>query len=301
MSMRKPLLFTALLLAVGSGVLMGANTAQGQIILNGNTLNAHSAVVDGGLNARYWNFTTNNLYGNLNRPVNQFLPYENFDTSTRFLNGGDGYGLGAPLSSPGQANALLQQPLDFPVNPPSTIDGPQGNLFDGTAVLTEDGIVASWSGVFAAPEAGVYRFETVSDDATMVFIDGQMIVNNNAQQGMTTPRGDVTLTAGNHEILITFQEGDGGNGIWAEWRAPSAGTLSLIDPAASPTVFKNREVVESQRRNCDRDGEFDDRRIGIEGDIRRFDADELDLGVDGDADCRRDDIWRHDGDGRVRD
>ncbi len=78
--------------------------------------------------------------------------------------------------------------------------GSTGNPFDGQAVLTVDGILASWSGVFNAPEAGVYRFETVSDDATMVFIDGQTVVNNNAQQGMTRVGGDVTLTAGNHEI-----------------------------------------------------------------------------------------------------
>ncbi len=243
MSKRVFLRRTALSLAASAGVFAATESVHAQIILNGNTLNAHSAVADGGLNARYWNFTTNNLYGNLNRPVNQFLPYENFDTSTRFLNGGDGYGLQPPLPSPGQANALLQQPIDFPVG--NGADGVDTNPFDGTAALVSvDGILASWSGVFAAPEAGVYRFETVSDDATMIFIDGQTVVNNNAQQGMTRVCADVTLTAGNHEILITFQEGDGGAGVYAEWKAPSAGALSLIDPAASPTVFKNREVVD---------------------------------------------------------
>jgi hypothetical protein len=244
MSKRTFLRRTAFGLAAGAGVFAGANTTLAQINLNGGTFDAHSAVVDGGLNARYWSFTTNNLYGNLDRPVNQFLPYENFDTSTRFLNGADGLGAPAPLTPFVQALPVLQVPIDFPVG--NGADGPDGNLFDGQAVFTAptDGILASWSGIFTAPEAGVYRFETVSDDATMIFIDGQTVINNNAQQGMTRVGADVTLTAGNHEILITYQEGDGGNGVFAEWRAPSAGALSLIDPSASPTVFRNREVVD---------------------------------------------------------
>jgi hypothetical protein len=245
MSKRNFLRKTALTLVAGTGALVAGETVEAQINLNGGTFDAHSAIVDGGLNARYWNFTTNNLYGNLDRPVNQFLPFENFTTTTRFLNGGDGYGLQEPLPA-AQAVQVLQQGIDFPVgNGPDTGAAGGGNIFDGTAVLTEEGILASWSGIFNAPEAGVYRFETVSDDATMIFIDGQTVINNNAQQGMTRVGADVTLTAGAHEILVTYQEGDGGNGVFAEWRAPSAPTLSVLDPALFPAVFRNREVVDN--------------------------------------------------------
>ncbi len=45
---------TALSLAAGAGVCAAADVATAQIILNGGTHNAHSALTDGGLNARYW-------------------------------------------------------------------------------------------------------------------------------------------------------------------------------------------------------------------------------------------------------
>ncbi len=67
-----------------------------------------------------------------------------------------------------------------------------------------------WSGTFIAPTNGTYVFETRSDDASMLWIDDQLVVYNDRYQGATTRGGEIYLTAGPHDIVIGFAQGSGG-------------------------------------------------------------------------------------------
>lgn len=73
--------------------------------------------------------------------------------------------------------------------------------------------IADMSGKFNAPVAGDYTFQTRSDDATVVFIDGQAVVDNNRAQGQTNRAGTINLTAGLHDITVGYNEGGGGSGF----------------------------------------------------------------------------------------
>ena len=56
----------------------------------------------------------------------------------------------------------------------------------------------------------------------MLYIDGQNVVDNNWDHGPQTEQGTATLTAGLHEIVITFYENGGGAQLLVSW-TPSPG------------------------------------------------------------------------------
>jgi autotransporter-associated beta strand protein len=70
--------------------------------------------------------------------------------------------------------------------------------------------VGHLAGKFNATLAGDYTFQTRSDDATVIWIDGRPVLDNNRPQGSTTRTGTIDLTAGLHDIVIGYQQGGGG-------------------------------------------------------------------------------------------
>jgi autotransporter-associated beta strand protein len=70
--------------------------------------------------------------------------------------------------------------------------------------------VAHLAGKFDASVAGEYTFQARSDDATVIWVDGRPVLDNNRAQGSTTRTGTIELTAGQHDIVIGYQQGTGG-------------------------------------------------------------------------------------------
>ncbi|MDD3583560.1 MAG: PA14 domain-containing protein, partial [Kiritimatiellae bacterium] len=86
-----------------------------------------------------------------------------------------------------------------------------------------------WEGLFAAQTSGSYGFATASDDGSVVFINGQMVVDNNAMQGYTWGDSnivtEVELEAGMHQIAIAFFEASGDQGLTVWFKPPGAVAL----------------------------------------------------------------------------
>jgi uncharacterized repeat protein (TIGR01451 family) len=68
---------------------------------------------------------------------------------------------------------------------------------------------------------GMWTFWTTSDDGSRMFIDGNLVVENNFSQGATARTGQIALTAGFHSIAIPFGQGGGGFSLTAEWQGPA--------------------------------------------------------------------------------
>ena len=60
---------------------------------------------------------------------------------------------------------------------------------------------------------GTYTFGTASDDGSMLYINGTLVVTNGYDQGVTLRYGTITLTAGFHDIVIPYRENTGGNAL----------------------------------------------------------------------------------------
>ncbi|HEX4000413.1 MAG TPA: PA14 domain-containing protein, partial [Pirellulales bacterium] len=86
-----------------------------------------------------------------------------------------------------------------------------------------------YTGMINIPTTGTYTFSTDSDDGSMLFIDGTTVVSNNNFQGETTQKGSITLTAGEHNIVIGYYEGGGGYGLQVKMIAGTGTPTADLD------------------------------------------------------------------------
>lgn len=76
-----------------------------------------------------------------------------------------------------------------------------------------------WKGYLDIPVTGGYRFWTESDDGSLLSIDGEMVVNNDGEHGMTEKTGVAYLQKGWHSIRIVYFNTGGNYGLKV-WYAP---------------------------------------------------------------------------------
>jgi autotransporter-associated beta strand protein len=75
-----------------------------------------------------------------------------------------------------------------------------------------------WTGFINVGTIGLANFWSTSDDGSMIFVNGQVVVNNNGSHGAIEQTGTFDFTTtGWHEITLAFFEGDGGAGALFEW------------------------------------------------------------------------------------
>lgn len=101
--------------------------------------------------------------------------------------------------------------------------------------LSEDNFAFNYSAVINIPTTGTYTFYTTSDDGSKLYIDnfnaaGQ-VVNNDYLQGPTERSGTKVLTAGPHNIYVTFFEASGGQFLEVRYQGPSIAKQLIPDAA----------------------------------------------------------------------
>lgn len=79
---------------------------------------------------------------------------------------------------------------------------------------------AVYTGYIDIPRDGVYAFYTYSDDGSMLYIDGEEVVDNGGRHWMQERLGFVALKKGKHSIRVTFFNGAGGLGLEVYWKGP---------------------------------------------------------------------------------
>ena len=87
--------------------------------------------------------------------------------------------------------------------------------------------VARLQGEISITTAGSYTFTTGSDDGTVLFIDGVLVVNNNFFQGTTFRSGVTSLSLGAHAIDIGYYQGGGGVGLDIQYAGPDFGNQDI--------------------------------------------------------------------------
>jgi hypothetical protein len=102
--------------------------------------------------------------------------------------------------------------------------------------VPDDDFSARWARTLGF-EAGTYRVYASSDDGVRIYVDGQRIVDAWHKQKLpNTHHGDVTLSAGNHEVVIDYFEEGGEAGLHVWW--------DRLDPMTGwrGRYFDNREL-----------------------------------------------------------
>ncbi len=88
-----------------------------------------------------------------------------------------------------------------------------------------------FTGFIDLPTAGDWTFYTWSDDGSRLFIEGDMVVDNDGDHGNREREGTRTLPAGLHAITITFYENGGGDNLEVRYEGPGVAKVNIPNSA----------------------------------------------------------------------
>ncbi len=110
------------------------------------------------------------------------------------------------------------------------IDIPARSFEEGFPGVSErfEWFAIRYTGTVTFPTAGNYAFRILSDDGARLYIDGQLVVDNDGQHAPAERRGTIHLTPGNHEIVLEYFQGP---------RYQIALQLFMTPPGGQETIF----------------------------------------------------------------
>ena len=89
-----------------------------------------------------------------------------------------------------------------------------------------------YSGKFWIENPGLYRFRLVSDDGAMLYVDGQLVADNDGVHSTTVRLGSIRLAGGLHTIRVPYFQGP---------RETVALMLEVAGPGEQPRIFSTDE------------------------------------------------------------
>ena len=82
-------------------------------------------------------------------------------------------------------------------------------------------------------EAGTYQFRINSDDGTKLYIDGELVLDNDGVHPPRSRSGSVDLEAGDHELVLEYFQGPRYHICLQVW---------VTAPGAEEEIFSVREA-----------------------------------------------------------
>ncbi|MGI6879681.1 family 16 glycoside hydrolase [Microbacterium sp. gxy059] len=85
------------------------------------------------------------------------------------------------------------------------------------------------------PEDGEYAFRLTSDDGSRLSLDGELVIDNDGLHDITPVENAVTLSAGEHDLLVEHFDGGYDQRLLLEWKAPGADDFEVVDESVLST------------------------------------------------------------------
>ncbi|WP_324650791.1 family 16 glycoside hydrolase [Georgenia sp. H159] len=85
------------------------------------------------------------------------------------------------------------------------------------------------------PEDGAYGFRVTNDDGALVYLDDQLILENDGPNDSTSVETTVPLTAGVHTLRIEHYEGGYNQRLTLEWQPPGSEAFEVVPTDALST------------------------------------------------------------------
>jgi alpha-L-fucosidase len=92
-------------------------------------------------------------------------------------------------------------------------------------------VAVQWTGFLDVPKDELYRFALSSDDGSKLWIDGQVVVDNDGLHGSVEKQGTRALGKGLHTIEVVWFNATGGAELKLRWALPG-GTFEEIPASA---------------------------------------------------------------------
>ncbi|MCA9062141.1 MAG: HEAT repeat domain-containing protein [Planctomycetaceae bacterium] len=95
--------------------------------------------------------------------------------------------------------------------------------FEVPVLQQRDQFALRFSGLIRIDKPGDYTFFVNSDDGSRIYLNGDLLVNNDGLHGMVEKGGRVNLQAGLHSLVVTYFDNGGGDGLVVSWSGPGFG------------------------------------------------------------------------------
>jgi hypothetical protein len=115
---------------------------------------------------------------------------------------------------------------------------PEINYNDNTAnpvgAWNANSQAIKFEGEVYVPEAGPWKFYTNSDDGSLLYINGALVVDNDGYHEVSEVEGEINLSAGWHQILVVYFDGIEHSRIEVRWVGEDSATYpkSIIPTSA---------------------------------------------------------------------
>ncbi len=227
--------------------LTGANTFTGGIAVNGGTLRANVSTAANSLGS-----------GSVTLASGATLSFDAASTLTAGLTGRTivgGLGVGGNTVNNDFSQPAVDARTYFAAGA-SNLGGAVPTPFYPGGPGTTFGV--QFIGKLKVDVAGPYSLFASSDDGTRIFIDGALVVNNDAGKGQFEAGNSLMLTTGLHDIRVDYGQGTGGGILNVSWQGPgiakanipgsnlftaetssNAGSSSLVNAGTSLTANGN--------------------------------------------------------------
>ena len=127
-----------------------------------------------------------------------------------------------------------------------SINNAGGGYAPAVAGLNATNIGATWSGALNITTAGVYNFNSNSDDGSSIFVDGMPVAVNDVGQGQTQRGSAIALSAGLHSVVIKWGQGTGGAAMQASYSGPDTTNTNVrIGSVASSVTNSGSAIIGS--------------------------------------------------------
>ncbi len=87
-----------------------------------------------------------------------------------------------------------------------------------------------YEGTFTTSIDATYQFATVSDDGSVLYVDGEKVVDNDGKHGMEEKIGEIFLEKGPHQLSLGYYQGGGGGGLEVYYGSEHFGLEPLNSP-----------------------------------------------------------------------
>ena len=86
------------------------------------------------------------------------------------------------------------------------------------------------------PADGEYTFFTSSDDGSRLWVGDRQVVDNDGNHGDRERSGKIRLTAGKHQLLVTYQDTGGGDALRVSYAGPGIAKREVPASALAPAL-----------------------------------------------------------------
>jgi hypothetical protein len=109
-------------------------------------------------------------------------------------------------------------------------------------IKRDDNVAIQYSGEIQVPQSGDYIFHTISDDGTKLYIDDELVVNNDGNHGALRKSGLINLKKGTYNLRVDYYNNTWGRSLRVLYQGPGMKYQTLVS-APLPKRQDEREPI----------------------------------------------------------